>query len=75
MFINLYSELHCLGICTNNYGCVIGELGVRSPDGKPYPSTGISLNQPYPSTGISLNQPYPSTGISLNQPYPSTGIH
>ncbi len=30
------------GVCTNTYGCVIGELGVRSPEGKPYPSTGFT---------------------------------
>jgi hypothetical protein len=29
-------------VCTNTYGCVIGELGVRSPEGKPYPSTGFT---------------------------------
>ena len=32
-----------LGICTNSYGCVIGEFGVRSQQGKPYPSTGFIL--------------------------------
>jgi len=30
------------GICTKSYGCVIGEMGVRSPQGKPYPSTGFT---------------------------------
>lgn len=30
------------GICTNSYGCVIGEFGVRDPHGKPYPSTGFT---------------------------------
>jgi hypothetical protein len=28
------------GICTKEYGCVIGEMGVRNQEGRPYPSTG-----------------------------------
>merc|ERR1711962_670766 len=30
------------GICTQSYGCVIGEMGVRNRNGKPYPSTGFT---------------------------------
>ena len=30
------------GICTKSYGCVIGEMGVRDRNGKPYPSTGFT---------------------------------
>ena len=28
------------GVCEEDYGCVIGEIGVRDPQGKPYPSAG-----------------------------------
>jgi len=28
------------GICTKEYGCVIGEIGVQNQEGRPYPSTG-----------------------------------
>jgi len=30
------------GICTKKYGCVIGEMGVRDHNEKPYPSTGFT---------------------------------
>ena len=30
------------GVCTKEYGCVIGEMGVRDKNQKPYPSTGSS---------------------------------
>ncbi|CAB4053903.1 Mitochondrial import inner membrane translocase subunit TIM17-1,Mitochondrial import inner membrane translocase subunit Tim17-A,Probable mitochondrial import inner membrane translocase subunit Tim17 4,Mitochondrial import inner membrane translocase subunit TIM17,Probable mitochondrial import inner membrane translocase subunit Tim17 3,Probable mitochondrial import inner membrane translocase subunit Tim17 1,Mitochondrial import inner membrane translocase subunit Tim17-B,Probable mitochondrial import inner me len=30
------------GICTQKYGCVIGEIGVNSKEGAPYPSTGFT---------------------------------
>jgi hypothetical protein len=30
------------GICTKSYGCVIGEMGVRDRNLKPYPSTGFT---------------------------------
>jgi len=30
------------GICTPSYGCVIGEMGVRDRNDKPYPSTGFT---------------------------------
>ena len=30
------------GICTPDYGCVIGEMGVRDSTDKPYPSTGFT---------------------------------
>ena len=28
------------GVCTDDYGCVIGEMGARDSNDKPYPSTG-----------------------------------
>ena len=30
------------GICSDNYNCVTGEIGVLKRDGKPYPSTGFT---------------------------------
>ena len=30
------------GVCTKMYGCVIGEMGVRNQNDKPYPSTGFT---------------------------------
>ena len=30
------------GVCTKMYGCVIGEMGVRNHNDKPYPSTGFT---------------------------------
>lgn len=42
MKIKSYFEIRVGGVCQSPHACVIGELGVTTNTGKPYPSAGFT---------------------------------
>jgi len=61
------------GMCHKPHACVIGELGVTTETGKPYPSAGIHVNAHLSSDGGAVDfskngsgsTSYKNTGLQL----------